>query len=495
MTDEAPDRVVVIGSGPSGAAAAHELARNRIPTIMLESGTVEPSGLLARARGRNLYRRVPDPRADPDRYIGTGDPSTIWAENLEPGGLSNQWTGAVPRFAPEDFVEGARLHERYRWPITYDDLVPYYERMEPLLHITASPQDVPALPRGLSAHERWLPSDWRSIARSAAQHGQGLTATPLADGPDWLVSRRGTAFNSYTGIVRTLLASRLFEVRTGAHALHLEWSGGKRRIESIVYHDRRTGRLERVRASAVVVACGPLRSTKLLFDSACPDFPEGIGNTEGLLGSYLHDHPKEWWSFETDRPLSRLAPSGYLTRRPYESSPPLMASSWTIGNATTRDKVLSLTPLRATSFGVQMFGTMVPEAKHYVRPSPTARDAFGLPQLEIHLEFDEATRSNMVDSRAHLLSVLASAGIGARAHSVVPQLAPGTAVHYGGTVRMHDDRAHGVLDAWNRPFDVPNLVVADASCFTTSSEKNPTLTAMALAARAADRLAHDLRTS
>ena len=89
---------------------------------------------------------------------------------------------------------------------------------------------------------------------------------------------------------------------------------------------------------------------------------------------------------------------------------------------------------------------------------------------------------------------MADAGYQCRLDPVEPQLAPGRAVHYGGTARMHRSRAHGVLNEWNRPFDVPNLIVTDASCFTTNSEKNPTLTAMALSARAARRLADDLKT-
>ena len=210
----------------------------------------------------------------------------------------------MPRFAPHDFTEGERLHERYRWPVTYDDLVPYYEDLEPLLDITASPTRRARAPRRVpavtSASSR---ATGRRSADVAARHGQGWTVLPLADGPDWLVARRGTAFNSFTGIVAGLLASPHFELRTDAHVLRLEWSGARRRIEAVVFHDRTTGREERLEADGVVVACGALRSTKLLFDSACPDFPDGLGNTEGLLGQYLHDHPKEWWSFATDRPL------------------------------------------------------------------------------------------------------------------------------------------------------------------------------------------------
>src|SRR5262249_52890868 len=158
----------------------------------------------------------------------------------------------------------------------------------------------------------------------------------------------------------------------GAHALQLEWSGARRRIEAVVYHDRTTGRQNRLEAAAVVVACGAIHSTKLLFDSACPDFPNGLANTDGLLGKYLHDHLKEWWSFETDTPLRRLSPAGYLTRRPYEQSDPLMATSWTIGLASPRDRILSLAPLKSHTVGVQVFGTMRPTEDRFARPHPNS---------------------------------------------------------------------------------------------------------------------------
>jgi choline dehydrogenase-like flavoprotein len=469
------------------------LVQRGVPVTMLESGTATPAGWLVRAHGRNVFRRVPQARSDPGDFVSTGDPGTVWYQHLEPGGLSNQWTGAVPRFDPADFDDGRRLHARYVWPLTYEGLSPYYDATERLLDVTGSPCTVPALPAGRVRHERWLPHDWQEIGHVAAAHGQGLTATPLADGPNWLFVRRATAFNSATNIVAKLSRDALFEVRTGAHALRLEWSGARRAISGVVYADRVNGGQHRLPARAVVVACGPLRSTKLLFDSACSDFPDGLGNNEGLLGKYLHDHPKEWWSFRSERPLSRLAPSGYLTRRPYPSSEPLLATSWTIGNASGHDKWLSLTPLRTHSFGVQVFGSIVPTEHNYVRPSSTRLDEYGLPQLEVHIAFDCGARSNVANAREHLLGLLEEAGYRSTMLPVEPQLVPGMAVHYGGTARMHTDRSHGVLDEWNRPFDVQNLVVADASCFTTNSEKNPTLTAMALAARAADRLADDVR--
>ncbi len=331
------------------------------------------------------------------------------------------------------------------------------------------------------------------MAEVAARRGQGLTPLPLADGPKTLLARRATAFNSYSNIVHQLTANPKFRLKTGCAALCLEWSGAQRRVEGVIYHDRTTGRRQRIAAAAVVVACGPLGSTKLLFDSACPDFPEGLGNAEGVLGRYLHDHPKEWWTVNVDRPITRLARAAYLTRRPFDEVPPLLSTSWTIGLSSEREKVRSLFPGQAQSLGIQVFGSMIPSERFYVRPHPTQTDEFGLPQLEIHLDFDAEVTENVRHARSWFIDLMKEAGYNCTLNPVVPQCVPGSAVHFGGTVRMHRSRTFGVVDPWNRLFDVPNVAVVDASCFTTSSEKNPTLTVMALAARAAQRLAVDLK--
>jgi choline dehydrogenase-like flavoprotein len=486
------ESVVIIGSGPSGAMAAHQLVHQGVRVTMLESGSSEPRGLLVRAGGRTLFRKTPQLEAERD-CVATANPSTIWIRSLQPGGLSNQWTGAVPRFAPLDFSDGERLDARYRWPLDYQHLEPYYQQAERLLRISATRQDMPQLPAGYAHRSHPLPGDWEVVANVAARHGQGLALLPIAEGPDFMLARRATAFNSYARIVRRLISRPGFHLRTGCTALRLEWSGSKRRIQSVIYHDRTTDRQHRLEAAAVVVACGALRSAKLLFDSACPDFPDGLGNIEGLLGRYLHDHPKEWWSVKLDKPITRLSRAAYLTRRPFEQARPLMSTSWTLGLGSEKEKVRSLLPGKTTSVGVQVFGSMIPSERFYVRPHPTHTDAFGLPQLEIHLDFDTDVIRNVHSARSSFMELMAEAGYVCTLNPVVPQCTPGLAVHYGGTVRMHRSRRFGVTDPWNRIFDVPNVAVVDASTFTTSSEKNPTLTAMALAARASQRLASDLK--
>jgi choline dehydrogenase-like flavoprotein len=312
-----------------------------------------------------------------------------------------------------------------------------------------------------------------------------------------MVRRTGSAFTSATRIVPLLQRSRHFQLLRGAHALRLEWSAGQRRVRSVVYFDRAARVERRVSGAAVVVAAGALASTKLLLHSACADFPGGLGDTEGILGRYLHDHAHHWCVMDLDGTLPRLGHAAYLTRAPYRESPPLLAAQCTIGGSgdSLREKALSFTPVGTRSFGVVIFGTMVPEYRDHVKLDATARDEFGLPALDVHLRYDEEVARTVEAARGRLLAILDAAGYRSRMREPLPPLVPGTSVHFGGTVRMHRSPQHGMLDAWNRLHSVGNVAVVDASCFTTGVEKNPVPTAMALAARAAHRLAEDLRTS
>ena len=497
MKNDSSRRVIVIGSGPAGAAAAWKLIQNKIPVTMLESGLNYPSGLLARMGGVNLFRKTSTVGfADDDTEYSAeeGDPEICWWKNHNPGGLSNQWTGAVPRFAPEDFYEGRELHEKYVWPVTYDDVEPYYPIVEKLMRISGSGQPANQLPAGVVESTRILNKDWDPLVQSAAQTGQSLIPLPLADGPDWYMVKRGTAFNSYSVMVEPLLVSPLFTFIDGAHALELEWSEQKKRAVGVIYHNRHTGQQERLEADAFVVACGQLASAKLLFASKSVTFPEGLGNNGDMLGRYLHDHVKEWFSFEIDHPLSVLAPSAYLTRRPYGQDHPLLTASWTLGMPSQFAKFARIIGRKANRFAVQMFTTSIPYHDRGSRPHPELTDKLGQPIVQLNFRFDEAEVQNVHQSRQHLVDLFERAGIQIKLDDIFFQIFPGLSVHYGGGVRMHADPKYGALDRWNRLHEAPNVLVTDASAFTTGPEKNPTLTMMALSMRAADKLTEDLKT-
>jgi choline dehydrogenase-like flavoprotein len=491
--NDAP-RVIVIGSGPSGATAALGLLQRGIPVTMLESGHAYPGGLIVRAFGRNLYRKWA-PVQDSYPFVSSGDSDTEWHNSLTPGGLSNQWTGAVPRFAPEDFSEGERLHERYRWPISYQDLAPYYTYAERLLGVVGERHGTPQMPAPEAiVHERHLPRAWRAVAGSAERFGQGLVYAPLADGPSWMVRRSGNAFNSFERIVSRLSRFPHFELRLGAHVQRLTWNDTLGQVDGVEYVDRSSGANHHLVGSAVVVAAGPMASPKLLLQSVSRDFPLGLGNDQGVLGRFLHDHPKDWCVLELDHPLPRLDQPLYLSRLPYAESPPLMGASMTFGPLEKWDRLLSCVGATTNRFGLVTFATVLPEESNSVSLDAEKRDQFGMPVLDIRMHFGSAVAQTVDAAHARLRAILEQAGLRGTLECPLDHLAPGWSAHYGGGVRMHASRRYGVLDGWNRLHDVNNVAVVDASSFTTGVEKNPTLTAMALAARAADRLAYDLKT-
>jgi choline dehydrogenase-like flavoprotein len=486
------ERIIVIGSGPSGAMAALTLVELGAPVTLLESGCKVPDGFLVRAMGRNILRRRPT--LQPDLDAATPERHEAWFQSLVPGGLSNYWVGAAPRFSPDDFREGERLHERYRWPVDYEQVAPFYARVERLLRIVGDPRDVPNMPAPVVLESRELPGGWRAVARTAEGIGHGLAPMPLADGPDWMLARTGVGFNSFVHVVQPLQRRPNFDLRLGAHAVRLEWSGQHRHVTSVIYHDRSTGQQERLEAAGVIVAAGPLGSTQLLLNSTSADFPQGLGNTEGLLGTHLHEHPSQWFPIDLRREgLPRLAQAAYLTRAAAHDSAPLLAAGCTIGFISNRDKLFSVVPSLAHRFGVLVFGTMVPVESNTLRLHPTEKDQFGVPLLDAHIQFTQDELRNLSTARRKLWEILDAANYPAYVPKLVADPRPGASVHYGGTVRMHSAPKFGMLDGWNRLHAVPNVVVADASAFTTGVEKNPTLTAMALASRASERLLDDLK--
>ncbi|HAM22830.1 MAG TPA: hypothetical protein DCQ04_11260, partial [Actinobacteria bacterium] len=391
-------------------------------------------------------------------------------------------------FAPEDFTEGAHLDERYEWPVSYSDLAPYYELAEAALVVTAG-QPFANFPQNTTRFRSRPPADWRDLAAHVESFGHHLGSLPMAKGTPWMIAARGTEFSSYHSIVAPLLTSDLFTLVRGAQVTRLNWNSAKQRVESVEYTDRVSRRLTTMRGRAVVLAAGAVDTTTILLRSVSSEFPQGIGNSRGLIGRYLHDHPKEWWPATPSHRMSALAHPMYLSRQPYDPANPLVASSLTIG--LTSHRINTYLRRKTRSFGVQVFGTMIPRPDVGVS-LPKAAGAAEESRPLINLRYDQAAIDNMVHARQRLRDVFASAGTSVAVDGPFHSLMPGSSFHFGGTVRMHRSPEFGALDGWNQLYDAPNVIVCDSSCFTTGPEKNPTLTAMAIAARAGDHLADDL---
>ena len=482
--------MVVVGSGPCGAMAAAQLVERGITVILIDAGTRAARGAIVRAAGNTVFRKMDQSLIVDDRHDVDAKPPVEWYSSLSLGGLSNFWTAAVPRFAPEDFEEGSVLDERYAWPITYDELVPYYERAEDALVVTAGPP-FPNFPANRARFDHRLPGDWQQLAERARSRGLYLGSLPMAKGEPWMATGRGTEFDSYHCIIAPLLQSPRFRLVSGAHVTRLTWSQTTGRVEAVEYVDRPTRLRTNLRCRAVVVAAGAIDSTALLLRSTSSDFPNGLGNSAGLIGRYLHDHPKDWWPATSEVALTSLAHPAYLSRGAYDPETPLMATSLTIGLAKRSQRIGTYVRAKSASLGVQVFGTMIPRPDVGVSVSRDLADAIEC-RPRLTLSYDQAAIDNVVSARQRLREVFAASGLGVAVDGPFDPIVPGRSVHYGGSVRMHSSPEFGALDRNNRLYDVPNVVVCDSSCFTTGPEKNPTLTAMAIAARAADHLADEL---
>jgi choline dehydrogenase-like flavoprotein len=486
--------VVVVGSGPCGAMAARELVGLGVNVTMLDAGLRPVRGVLVRAAGNTVFRWAePSGLRSLGRHVAAGDPATEWKSSLSLGGLSNYWSAAVPRMSPDDFTDGAELDERFRWPISYRDLEPFYEMVERAMLVTAG-EPLRGVPASVATFERQLHREWAAVVDRASAEGHGIGVMAMAKGRPWMAALRPTGFNSYHCLIKPLLRHPRFRLVTGAVAVRIDGSSGPAAEASVQFFDRTTRELRRVRSRAVVVAAGTLDSTKLLLQSRSDDFPDGLGNSGGLVGRYLHDHARQWWPARLARSMPTLAHPIYVARQPVGEGDPLMAASLTVGLVGAKARVKSWYAGRSDLLGVQVLGTMVPSEEYTVglvdrRPTDDPTDDV----IDVNIRYDEQVHKNMASARDRFADIFAGAGLSATPQGPFHDLTPGSSVHYGGTIRMHADRRYAVLDEWNRVRDSPNVLVCDASCFPTGPEKNPTLTAMAIAGRAVHRLAADLK--
>jgi choline dehydrogenase-like flavoprotein len=487
MTANRTDLIAVVGGGPAGAMAAHTLVERGMRVVLIDAGSGPAKGLTIRAAGNTMFRWRQMANYSTDRHRSLADPRTEYHSSWTFGGLTNFWTAAVPRFAPEDFTEGGALDERYVWPVRYDDLVPYYEAAEKALVVTAG-GTLANVPANVRAHTYDGARGWQEICRRAAAADHAMAPIPMAKGSPWMIALRPTEFNSYHSIVKPLVDSGMLTLLASAQVTRLNWSGSAQRVESIEYRDP-SGSLHTMDVRAVVLAAGAIDSTRILLNSASADFPTGLGNSSGLVGHYLHDHPRQWWPLQLDRKVPAPPHPMYISREPFGVPAPLMASSATIGLHRPADRLRTFVRGSTDLLGVQIFGTMVPRHDHHVELD-TKDPIDG--KIGIALSYDSAERENMVHARARVQQIFADCGITADPVGPFHELAPGSSIHLGGTVRMHESPTLGVVDGTTRMHDVRNVMVCDLSCFTTGPEKNPTLTSMALAARGADRLADDI---
>jgi choline dehydrogenase-like flavoprotein len=305
------------------------------------------------------------------------------------------------------------------------------------------------------------------------------------------VTPSGTAFNAFVRLIRPELRAGRLEARFRSSVVRLEASGG--RVHAVVFRDTRSGIEGRVPCRAVVLAGGAIGTPEILLASSSADFPEGLGNTHGIVGHYLHDHPLAKLVVDLRAPVT-VHPATYLTRPSLDRAPPLYAAAcmqWS-GAQLVAKSLVARSPGRLPWLGFSVFGTMAPSKDDFVALDPTRRTSGASRAIRLNVRHPPESLAALEKARDDLTEALGRAGMEPRVRTWHVE-AVGNSVHYGGSCRMHASPSFGVVDGWSRLHSVRNVAVADSSVFTTGPEKNPVLTAMALAARAADRLAAEMK--
>jgi choline dehydrogenase-like flavoprotein len=446
----------------------------------------------------------------------------IWVRGRHLGGRSLMWGRQTYRLSDLDFEANAREGISVDWPIRYADIAPWYDYVDDYIGVSGEPLGLPHLPDGKFLPPMELNCAERVVRDAVAAHFPGeriLTIGRCAIltrahrgraachycGPCW----RGCSTYSYFNAIHvTLPAARA----TGRCTIRPNSV-----VHSVIY-DERLGRATGVRvidaetmqplefrARVIFLCASALESARILLNSRSRSFPVGLANSSGELGRNLMDHLMGGGAtgtipgMEHQETFGRRPNGIYLPRfrnvrtqdagflRGYGFQGGAGRADWHRGSkepgfgAAFKHRLRTPGPWRFTFYG---FGECLPRRENYVELDPQIKDKWGIPVLRIHAEWSDNEKKMLEDMSVTAAEMLEAAGA-MEIESFVEHNAPGLAIHEMGTARMGRDPRTSVLNAYCQVHDVKNLFVTDGACMTSSGCQNPSITYMALTARAA----------
>jgi choline dehydrogenase-like flavoprotein len=459
-----------------------------------------------------------------------------WIRGYHVGGRSLLWARQSYRWSEMDFEANAREGVGVDWPIRYADLSPWYDYVETFAGISGQAEGLPHLPDGkfqppmaMNAVEKVFKDKVQDrFAERRVTIGRVANLTEATDEQKKLgrgtcqnrnLCIRGCPFGAYfSSNSATLPAAE----RTGNLTLQPDAA-----VTSILY-DATTGKAVGVRvldtttkdevevyAKVVFLCASALGSTWVMLNSSSSRFPNGLGNDSDQLGRNVMDHhfmvgaQAEVEGFE-DRYYSGRRPNGiYIPRfrnlgdqatkkdfvRGYGYQGGGSRSSWQrlVGEMGFGAKMKEqLMNPGAWSFGINAFGEILPHPDNRVTLNKAAKDVDGLPTLTMDVRIRENELAMRKDMQASAMEMLETAGF-RNVRGYDRPYGPGLGIHEMGTARMGRDPKTSVLNGWNQVHACKNVYVTDGACMTSSSCVNPSLTYMALTARAADHAVNALK--
>lgn len=536
---------IVVGSGATGSIAVKELTERGLEVLLVEGGPdISEADFLPpqeqmrpRPMGVNLWPRVKaglrgqhvqsrrafySPRTNAflvnDREHPYSTPSGqyfLWIRGHMLGGRLNTYGRMLLRMSAFDFSGD---DNREAWPISYADVAPWYDRVEEFIGLYGNPDGLPFLPDSKYVGPGYLTRVERAFKTSVEEHWperRVISWRYAAPNPHRVP--RGIRAARETGRLTTLTDSMVTRVTTD------DRTG---RATGVIYVNRLTKQEGRAEADVVVLCASTIESIRLLLNSASPRHPSGLGNSSGLLGKYFMDQTPSlafgecpahlgWEADTTAPPDDFYPPAGgiyvprfdNLTTRTSESFSTGMAFQGAMGRMPVPDD-------HPATFGLMGYGEMLAYRENSVSLHPSRRDKWGVPiphiSLTLHQNEHALLAAQVRTSREMLEQAgfrvnFAGSSLGLDSPKVWPNADPfsrwmfrlnfkksvgiGAAIHECGGARMGTNPETSVLNQFNQSWDVPNLFVTDASCYVSNGMVGPTLTIMALTARACEYIA------
>ena len=462
-------------------------------------------------------------RDDENPYTTEDGKPFLWIRSRQVGGRSIVWGRQVYRLSDLDFEANARDGFGVDWPIRYADIEPWYDHVERFIGVSGQAEGLAQLPDSRFLPPMNLNCAEQHVRESLMNHFGGERVLTIGRCAILTDDHRGRRACHYCGTCErgctthsyfsSLAATLPAAAATGRMTLR-PYSV----VHSVIY-DPTSGRASGVRVidaetqesiefhgRLVFLCASALESTRILLHSATERWPDGLANSSGQLGHNLMDHTmgggaQGLISGMDDKWVYGRRPNGiYLPRfrnvseqhpdflRGYAYQGGGSRTGWARGNdmpgfgADFKHALRAPGPWQFRFYG---FGECLPRESNQVTLDPDRVDAWGIPVLNIQCEWSDNERAALSDMSIQAAEMLEAAGA-SDISSFIEDNPPGLTIHEMGTARMGRDPETSVLNGWNQSWDVPNLFVTDGACMTSSANQNPSLTYMALTARAVD---------
>jgi len=551
---------IVVGSGAGGGMSAYVLTQAGLRVLVLEAGRAYSPE--TETPMFDLPEKAPlRGTTTPDKPFGyfdatagggwdiPGEPYTTaegssfrWYRARMVGGRTNHWGRVSLRLGAYDFKGKSRDGLGVDWPLSYDDLAPWYDRVERLIGVCGGQEDIENEPSSPSAQptppmrpsEMLLQRGFAKMGIPVASTRAAILTQPLGDRAACFYATscaRGCSiranFQSPTVLLPPALATGKLKVQTDSVVSRV-LMGKDGRARGVEYIDRKTGLAHTVGARAIVLAASSCETARILLNSKTAELPMGVANESGQVGRNLMDSvgtavvgqipalegmpPRNddgislghiyvpWWGYKQQQQGELDFPRGYH----FEIVPSRLMPGMSIDNyadfcstpfgpglrTELRQKYGSLVIIASS-------GEMLPNEDTFCELDPMVKDRFGLPVLRFHWKWTNAELRQAAHARKTLREVVGHLGgkvlFGNENDGGPPISQGGEVIHEVGTTRMGASPKESVVNQHGQSWSVKNLFITDGGVFASSSHKNPTLTILALSWRSTAHLVEQLK--